>query len=143
MGSPSSYFCHCSCISINFNFFMLFHFSHPSLSSSAKYSTGTSKYFAKSRSLSNFGLLRPVFQSESTDCAIPVSFATAYAVLLFFNNNSANFSYKTHTSLFSNAIASTTEMCYTSVVSQSNHISVAYTPNRCTGFLVYAHTILR
>lgn len=28
MGSPSSYFCHCSRISINFIFFMLFHFSH-------------------------------------------------------------------------------------------------------------------
>nr|DAZ76632.1 MAG TPA: hypothetical protein [Caudoviricetes sp.] len=36
-------------------------------SSSAKYSTGTPKYFAKTKSLSNFGVLRPVFQSERTD----------------------------------------------------------------------------
>nr|DAG82588.1 MAG TPA: hypothetical protein [Caudoviricetes sp.] len=44
--------------------------------SSAKYSTGTPKYFAKISNLSNFGLLLPRFQSERTDCGIFVSFDT-------------------------------------------------------------------
>lgn len=54
-----------------------FFFLNISLTSySRKYSIGTSKYFASTASLSTLGLLRPVFQSDNTDCAIPVSFAT-------------------------------------------------------------------
>ena len=60
---------------------------------SAKYSTGTSKYFARIRSLSNFGLLRPFFQSVNVFAAIPVSFETRYAVTPLSLKRFANFSY--------------------------------------------------
>ena len=41
--------------------------------SSTKYSSETPKYFESFNNLSNFGLLRPDFQSDNEDGAIPVA----------------------------------------------------------------------